>query len=123
MGRQGMAGVRGAALTIETPPLVRSSVQVFILRLFSVAMTLPRHLTVWNRNQRLNETLKGVGLFTEVVLFREDPKKIDRIIVAAGKPTIKLRTAKCLPRRALFLRWGALRLSKTSLPPWMMGTT
>ena len=47
-------------------------------------MILPEHMTVWDRNQRLYETLKGMGLHTEVVLCRDDPTKIDQIVVAAA---------------------------------------
>ena len=47
-------------------------------------MILPEHMTVWDRNQRLYETLKGMGLHTEVVLCRDDSigrglKKSNRI--------------------------------------------
>ena len=57
-------------------------------------MILPEHMTVWDRNQRLYETLKGMGLHTEVVLCRDDPTKIDQIIVAAAPPTVALQVAE-----------------------------
>ena len=57
-------------------------------------MILPEHMTVWDRNQRLYETLKGMGLHTEVVLCRDDPTKIDQIVVAAAPPTVTLLTAE-----------------------------
>ena len=58
-------------------------------------MILPEHMTVWDRNQRLYETLKGMGLHTEVVLCRDDPTKIDQIVVAAAPPTVVLQVAEC----------------------------
>ena len=57
-------------------------------------MILPEHMTVWDRNQRLYETLKGMGLHTEVVLCRDDPTKIDQIVVAAAPPTEVLQVAE-----------------------------
>ena len=51
-------------------------------------------MTVWDRNKRLYETLKGMGLHTEIVLCRDDPTKIDQIVVAAAPPTVVLRTAE-----------------------------
>ena len=57
-------------------------------------MILPEHMTVWDRNKRLYETLKGMGLHTEVVLCRDDPTKIDQIIVAAAQPTEVLQVAE-----------------------------
>ena len=57
-------------------------------------MILPEHMTVWDRNQRLYETLKGMGLHTEVVLCRDDPTKIDQIVVAAAPPTVVLQVAE-----------------------------
>ena len=58
-------------------------------------MILPEHMTVWDRNQRLYETLKGMGLHTEVVLCRDDPTKIDQIVVAAAPPTVVLQVSEC----------------------------
>ena len=57
-------------------------------------MILPEHMTTSDRNQRIYETLKGMGLFTEVVLCRDDPTKIDQIIVAAAQPTEVLQVAE-----------------------------
>ena len=57
-------------------------------------MLLPEHMTVWDRNKRLYETLKGLGLHTEVVLCRDDPTKIDQIVVAAAPPTLVLQVAE-----------------------------
>ena len=54
---------------------------------------LPEHMSVAWRNQRLYDTLKGMGLFTSVVLCRDDPTKIDQIVVSAGLPTVELLTA------------------------------
>ena len=65
-------------------------------------MIFPEHMTVWDRNQRLYETLKGMGLFTEVVLCRDDPTKIDQIIVAVASPTVELYTAKSSPSASIF---------------------
>ena len=57
-------------------------------------MFLPEHMSVWDRNQRLYETLKGMGLHTEIVLCRDDPTKIDQIVVAAAPPTVVLQVAE-----------------------------
>ena len=57
-------------------------------------MILPEHMTVWNRNKRLYDTLMGMGLHTEVVLCRDDPTKIEQIIVAAGPPSVILQVAE-----------------------------
>ena len=59
------------------------------------SMILPEHMTVWDRNQRIYETLKVMGLHTEVVLCRDDQTKIDQIVVAAAPPTVILQVAEC----------------------------
>lgn len=41
----------------------------------------------WSRNQRLYETLKGMGLYVSPVPEPDDPTKIREIIVAAELPT------------------------------------
>ena len=57
-------------------------------------MIMPEHMTVWDRNKRLYETLMGMGLHIEVVLCRDDPTKIDQIIVATAPPTVVLQAAE-----------------------------
>ena len=52
----------------------------------------PGHMSVWARNQRLYDTLKGMGLFVLTIMRDDDPKMIDQIIVSAGLPSITLTT-------------------------------
>lgn len=47
---------------------------------------LPEHMDRWSRNQRLYETLKGMGLFVSPIPEPDDPTKIREMIVAADLP-------------------------------------
>lgn len=47
---------------------------------------IPEHMDRWSRNQRLYETLKGMGLFVIPIPDAQNPTKIDRIVVAADLP-------------------------------------
>ena len=64
-------------------------------------MILPEHMTVWDKNKRLYETLKGMGLHTEVVLCRDDPTKIDQIVLAAAPPTLVLQVTEHPPQSGI----------------------
>jgi len=44
---------------------------------------LPDHMDRWPRNQRLYETLKGMGLYVSPILEPGDPTKIRELMVAA----------------------------------------
>ena len=57
-------------------------------------MILPEHMTVWDRNKRLYDTLMVWGYTQRFVLCRDDPTKIDQIIVAAGPPSVILQVAE-----------------------------
>ena len=46
----------------------------------------PDHMDRWSRNQRLYETLKGMGLFATPIPEPDDPTKIREIIVSADLP-------------------------------------
>ena len=46
----------------------------------------PEHMQPWTRNQRLYETLKGMGLFVTPVPFKDAPDKINWIQVSAQMP-------------------------------------
>ena len=52
----------------------------------------PGHMSVWARNQRLYDTLNGMGLFVLAVMRDDDPTMIDQIIVSAGIPSVILTT-------------------------------
>ena len=56
---------------------------------------LPDHMDRWSRNQRLYETLKGMGLFVSPIPEPDDPTKIRELIVAADLPF-----AECCPEQA-----------------------
>ena len=47
---------------------------------------LPEHMDRWSRNQRLYETLKGMGLYVSPIPESTDPTKIKEMIVAADLP-------------------------------------
>jgi hypothetical protein len=47
---------------------------------------LPEHMDRWSRNQRLYETLKGMGLYVSPIPEPGDPTKIREMIVAADLP-------------------------------------
>ena len=40
----------------------------------------------WSRNQRLYETLKGMGLYVVPIPLEADPERIDHFHVSAGLP-------------------------------------
>ncbi len=65
---------------------------------------IPEHMTVWDRNARLYETLKGMGLYVLAIPQDDNPSRIDQIIVSAGLPKVELSTAK---NGAHFLDVGA----------------
>jgi len=44
------------------------------------------HMTPWDRNQRLYEQLKSMGLFVTPVCFTDDPSKISWLQVSAQAP-------------------------------------
>ncbi len=48
-------------------------------------VVLPEHMDRWSRNQRLYETLKGMGLFVIPIPEPDDPTKIKEMIVAADR--------------------------------------
>jgi hypothetical protein len=47
---------------------------------------LPEHMDRWSRNQRLYETLKGMGLYVSPIPEQDDPTKIREMIVSADLP-------------------------------------
>lgn len=47
-------------------------------------MLLPEHMDVWTRNERLYETLKGMGLFVSPIPDVDDPDRIAAVWVSAG---------------------------------------
>ena len=47
---------------------------------------LPEHMDRWSRNQRLYETLKGMGLYVSPIPDPNDATKIKEMIVAADLP-------------------------------------
>lgn len=49
-------------------------------------MILPEHMSVGERNARLYETLKGMGLFVTAVPCKDDPCEISYIQVSCGLP-------------------------------------
>ena len=57
-------------------------------------MILPEHMSVKDRNRRLYETLKDMGLHTEVILSDEYPDTIDSILVSACRPGVEVVTLK-----------------------------
>lgn len=47
-------------------------------------MLLPEHMDLWTRNERLYETLKGMGLFVSPIPDDDDPDRIAAIWVSSG---------------------------------------
>ena len=52
---------------------------------------LPDHMDRWSRNQRLYETLKGMGLFVSPIPDARDMSRIDYIYVSVDAPSALLR--------------------------------
>jgi hypothetical protein len=48
--------------------------------------TLPGSMDRWARNQRLYETLKGLGLFVDAIPEPGDPARIRQMIVSVDPP-------------------------------------
>lgn len=48
---------------------------------------LPEHMDRWSRNQRLYETLKGMGVYVTPIPEPGDPTKIRQMIVSADLPS------------------------------------
>jgi hypothetical protein len=71
---------------------------------------LPEHMDRWSRNQRLYETLKGMGLFVSPIPEPSDPTKIKEMIVAADLPFEQAaqKAAEAAPR------WQTSRSSSRS---------
>lgn len=49
-------------------------------------MILPEHMNFDDRNRRLYETLKGMGLFVTPIPNKHDPSRLDGMTVSAGLP-------------------------------------
>jgi hypothetical protein len=47
-------------------------------------MILPEHMDIWSRNERLYQTLKGMGLFVSPIPDVSDPLRIAGMVVSAG---------------------------------------
>lgn len=47
---------------------------------------LPEHMDQWTRNERLYETLKGMGLYVVPIPLEGDPSRIDHFHVSTGLP-------------------------------------
>ena len=47
---------------------------------------VPEHMDRWARNQRLYETLKGMGLYVVPIPEIDDPSKIAQLVVSADLP-------------------------------------
>lgn len=47
---------------------------------------MPEHMDRWSRNQRLYDTLKGMGLFVSPIPEPDDPTKIREMVVSADLP-------------------------------------
>lgn len=50
------------------------------------SIVVPDHMDRWSRNQRLYETLKGMGLYVSPIPEANDPTRIKEMIVAADLP-------------------------------------
>jgi hypothetical protein len=50
------------------------------------APLMPEHMDRWSRNQRLYETLKGMGLYVIPIPDSDDPSKIRELRVSAELP-------------------------------------
>ncbi len=46
----------------------------------------PEHMDVWTRNERLYQTLLGMGLYVRPLYVEGDPERIDWLQVSAGLP-------------------------------------
>ena len=57
-------------------------------------MIPPEHMSAKDRNRRLYETLRDMGLHTEVILSEEYPDTIDSILVSVRRPTVDVVTLK-----------------------------
>ena len=57
-------------------------------------MILPEHMDEASRNQRLYETLKGMGLFVEPVPMRNNPDILAGVFVSCGHKSAQQRTEK-----------------------------
>jgi hypothetical protein len=51
------------------------------------ADVLPEHMDRWSRNDRLYETLKGMGLCVSPIPEPSDPTKIKEMVVSTALPT------------------------------------
>ena len=51
-------------------------------------------MSLKDRNRRLYETLKDMGLHTEVILSEECPDTIDSILVSVSRPCVEVVTLK-----------------------------
>lgn len=51
-----------------------------------VCVILPEHMDRWSRNQRLYETLKGMGLYIVPIPEKDDPTRINHLVVATDLP-------------------------------------
>lgn len=47
---------------------------------------IPERMDQWSRNDRLYETLKGMGLYVVPIPLESDPSRIDHLHVSAGLP-------------------------------------
>jgi len=62
-----------------------------------------KHMDVASRNQRLRETLEGMGLFVNPVFCESDPSRIDYLQVSADLPLSvkqgpKNAASACIPK-------------------------
>lgn len=53
-----------------------------------------KHMDVASRNQRLRETLEGMGLFVHPVFAPDRPGEIDHMLVAVALPNILQQSAQ-----------------------------
>jgi hypothetical protein len=81
---------------------------------------LPDHMDRWTRNQRLYETLKGVGLCVNPIPEQNDPTKIREMIVSADLPfeNASQNTAEASVHGAMDGR----RFEMSSTPPSAVAT-
>ena len=64
-------------------------------------MLVPEHMDSGSRNQRLYETLKGMGLFVVPIPDANDPSRIAQIMVSAELPPPGEQTTETGVHRAL----------------------
>ncbi len=57
-------------------------------------MLVPEHMDGGSRNQRLYETLKGMGLFVVPIPDENDPTQIAQILVSADLPNSREQAAE-----------------------------